>query len=70
MTVFPSTVKSVPIVKSAANFEVNVEYIPPVVSIDAFEPSEAAANPEVTLNAVVVVPCVIETVFNVAALAT
>ena len=69
MTVFPSTDKSSETIKSAANFEPNVTYNPPVVRIDAFDPSAEAAKAEVTLNAVVVVLCVTETVFRVAALA-
>ena len=67
--VFPETVISVETVKSAANFELRVAYNPPVVRIDAFDPSAEAANPEVTLSAVVVVSCVTEIVFKVAALA-
>ena len=67
--VFPETVISVETVKSAANFELNVAYNPPVVRIEAFDPSAEAANPEVTLSAVVVVLCVTEIVFKVAALA-
>ena len=54
--VFPVTVKSVPMVRSAANFDVRDAYIPPVVLIDAYDPPESAATAETTLNAVSLVP--------------
>ena len=38
--------------------------MPPDVRIDALLPSDAAARPEITFNAVVVVPCVIETALS------
>ena len=48
---FPSTDKFVPMVKSAANLEDKVAYIPPVVLIDAYVPSDCAATPETTESA-------------------